>query len=238
MDEIEQLTKQGIREIHFLDDGLNYVKEHTMNVCKEIIKRKLDIVWWGGIRADNPDFELIKTMKESGCYCLWIGVESGSQEILDSIKKNILLSQVRITIEVLRNVGIQSLSFFMLGFPNETHETLRDTINFAKELNSDMTKFSIVTPLPGTELYIDLMKRKKLKQTFSDFRFHDKPVFELDNLKPEDIMRGYKKAYRTLYLNPTFIFKSIKKITKPVELKRYIKTGIVMTKMLLRRESK
>ena len=236
-DEIESLTKNhGVREIQIIDDTFTFIKKHAMDVSREMIRRKFDIAWRCGVRADTVDYDLLRTMKEAGCYNISVGVESGSQKILDSVKKGTTLLQVRQCFRAAKKAGIETTAFFMIGFPEDTNETIEQTLEFAKELNADITKFTIVTPIPGSEMFSDLKSEDMLfTESWSDYRFHDKPVFRLKHLKPEEVVAWYKKAYRAVYLRPVTLLNILKTIRNPLTLRRTLKSSSVVARMLIRK---
>jgi radical SAM superfamily enzyme YgiQ (UPF0313 family) len=132
-------------------------------------------------------------------------VESGNQSILDTvIKKQLTLDQIRQAFQAARNVGMETIGFFIIGMPGETEQTMEDTIRFACELDPVVANFSIATPFPGTEMY-DTVKAKGqlLIDDYDDYVFFEgKARFEMDGLSAELVGRKWKEAYRRFYLRP------------------------------------
>lgn len=157
VDEIEELIKTyGIKEIHFEDDNLTIHKNRMLDICDEIIKRKLDIAWTtpNGVYIGNLDEELLQKMKTSGCYRLFLGVESGNQYVLNNIiGKKISLEKVLEVIAILKKLKISTTGFFVIGLPGETKETIKETVDFMIKADFDHALLSIATPYPGTDLY-------------------------------------------------------------------------------------
>lgn len=161
VDEIETLK---IKNIHFIDNNFIYSKKKALEFIKELNKRKLKIKWRALIRINTINDlgkEVLQKLRKSGLYMITFGIESGCQRILNLIKKNITLKEIRKAIKLCREVGIKTKSYFMLGFPTETKEEMQETINFASELNSDITCFVTVKAYPGTELYNNLKNKRK-----------------------------------------------------------------------------
>jgi anaerobic magnesium-protoporphyrin IX monomethyl ester cyclase len=233
-DEMEALAKDyGVREIHIVDDTFTFIKKHAMDISREMIRRKLDLTWRCGVRADTVDYELLSTMKKAGCYNISVGVESGSQEVLDSVKKGITLEQVRRCFRLARKAGIETTAFFMIGFPEDTDKTIKETLDFSAEINADITKFTIVTPIPGSEMYEKLQEGNMLfAESWNDYRFHDKPIFRHKNLSPEEILIWYKKAYRSAYLRPRALLNMLKMVRNPLVLRRTLKSSKVVLRMM------
>ena len=122
--------------------------------------KPLNIEWCtpNGIKVNyqkgNIQYELFKKMRESGCYQITLGCESGSQRVLDDIiNKNLKLEQIKPTIENAKKAGLLVHSFWIVGFPGETREEMEETIEFASQSNADSYSISILTPLPGTDIY-------------------------------------------------------------------------------------
>lgn len=167
VDEIEMLMNDfGVKSIHFADDNFTFYRDHAVAVCNEIIERNLDITWGcpNGVRADRVDKDLLLLMKKAGCNMLSFGIESGSQEILKNIKKALALSKVPSVIKNAKDCGITTFGFFVLGLPGETRETIRETIDFSKNIALDRAWFFIFAPLPGSELFDEWVKGKNLSE--------------------------------------------------------------------------
>lgn len=152
--DIEHLIKTyHTQYIVFLDDIFTIDKERVKKLCQMIIQKKLKIQWFCLARVNTVDKDILRLMKKAGCSWIEYGVESGDEEILKVIKKGITLEQARRAFKDTRDVGIKTFGTFMFGNPTETNETMEKTIQFAIELNPDIAQFSILAPLPGTELW-------------------------------------------------------------------------------------
>ncbi len=149
----ECVEKYGINNFLFWSDIFNIDKDWVMKLCRLIIDNGLNITWSANTRADTADEEMAEMMYKAGCRLVSIGVESGSQEMLDHIGKKITLDDVRLTVKIFKKFGIKIYNYFVIGLPWETEETVEDTIDFAIELDSDFISFYTATPLPGTKFY-------------------------------------------------------------------------------------
>lgn len=165
VDEIETLvSKYGVREIHFLDDSMAVDRERLLNICEEIIKRKLHIKWTtpNGIAVWMMDRDLLLKMKKSGCYRLTFGLESGNKEILnDFVGKKYDFEKAKKIISFASSIGLWTVGTFIIGFPYETKEQIRDTVNFAVSTDLDFAVFYIANPFPGTPMY-EIYKKEGL----------------------------------------------------------------------------
>ncbi len=152
--EIEEcIQKFGIREFNFFDDTFTLNQERVFNICEEITKRKLEISWIAFSRVNTISEKLALAMKAAGCKKISLGLESGSQKILDSMRKKATIELGKKAVEIIAKQGILVHATFMLGNLNETEDTIKETIKFAKSLPLDNATFFITSPFPGTELY-------------------------------------------------------------------------------------
>ncbi len=157
--EMEDMIEQfGIREFYFVDDSFTVNRARVIELCEVIRRKGLDITWRCATRVDLIDTELIKEMKKAGCSGLHLGIETGSQRMLKCIKKGITLDQVKNAIQILRKNRMDWRAYFMVGFPQETIEDIKETMKFMKEIDPPAIDLSIFTPYPGTELFEDVMR--------------------------------------------------------------------------------
>jgi anaerobic magnesium-protoporphyrin IX monomethyl ester cyclase len=134
VNEIEFLhNTYGATQFTFYDDVFTLDKARTEEICKEIKNRKLKIKWSCGTRVDMVTKELLLKMKEAGCDAVWFGVESGTQQVLDAMKKGISTAQTIRVFSWLREIGLKPIPNVVLGFPGETKQTIWKTIKFAEK---------------------------------------------------------------------------------------------------------
>ena len=154
IDEIELLIKDyGMREVSFYDDLFTLDKGWVISICKEIIKRKINIKWKALSRVNTVDQELLTWMKRAGCWMIFYGFESGSQQILDNIRKNQTIEQGLTAARLTKKAGIDIIAFFIIGNPGETKASVYQTIKLARRINPEHYQFTIARPDPGSYLY-------------------------------------------------------------------------------------
>lgn len=214
VDEIEQMLELGLEEIHIVDDNFSTNIERAKDICREIIARGLKFPWspWNGLRVDRVDAELMRLMKQAGCYRIHIGIESGNQHLLDRMQKGTRLEQIRQAVQWIKAAKMEVFGCFMLGLLDETEATMQQTIAFAKELKLDYAKFTIMTPMPGTELFDYLDQRGLIKhKQWSKYNFSStaEEMYQHPSLSWEVITKTYNQAYREFYLSPGFILRRI-----------------------------
>ncbi|MBS7288662.1 MAG: radical SAM protein [Candidatus Freyarchaeota archaeon] len=159
-DELELLAdKYKVRNVEFLDDTFTLNSKRAEEICNEIRRRGLDLSWGCSSRVDTISRGLLRKLKDAGCRIIYYGAESGSQRILNAMRKGVRLAQVIRTFKETAKAGIERLASFILGFPGETLDTIKMTVRFARLLNPDYVQFTICTPYPGTELRSQLEER-------------------------------------------------------------------------------
>jgi anaerobic magnesium-protoporphyrin IX monomethyl ester cyclase len=209
VDEIEFLQKTyGANYISFVDATFTVDQDRIAELCEEIINRKLKIRWVAGTRVDMVTKELLLKMKEAGCISMWYGVESGTQTVLDEMRKGITVEQTIKAFNWTKEVGLKPDPNVVLGFPGETKESAWKTIKFVEQLNPDyMGIYTVATPYPGTPLY-DLVKEKGwLKVTDFDKYDRETPTFETPWLSMKELKEIHKKTFQHFYLRPTYILR-------------------------------
>ncbi len=227
VDEIKECVElYKIKNFVFWSDIFNIDKEWVMDLCQHIIDSGLDITWSANTRADTADEEMAEMMYKAGCRLVSIGVESGSQEMLNHIGKKITLDDVRLTVRLFKKFGIKIYNYFVIGLPWETEETVEDTIDFAIELDSDFISFYTATPLPGTKFY-DYAKEHNLINADTSFKSaYYYPSVNAHSLTKEQIFKLHKRAIRKFYLRPEYIFRTLLKIKSFKEFKNYFAAGL------------
>lgn len=154
VDELEHCYHEyGTRFFSFEDDVFPFNRDHTLEVCAGIVERKLDIEWTCETRVNVITPEIAKAIKSAGCAEVKLGVETGDEEILKWIKKKATLDQAFKAAQYLHEVDVDVATFFMVGLPDDTEQTMWKSFEFMKKLGSANICFSKATPYPGTELY-------------------------------------------------------------------------------------
>jgi radical SAM superfamily enzyme YgiQ (UPF0313 family) len=212
VDELEFLQKTfGAEQFTFYDDTFTVNQARTAEICEEIINRKLKIEWDCETRVDMVSKELLRKMKEAGCFAVWYGLESGSQRILNNMKKGISLTQVMRAFKWTKDAGLMAIVGVILGSPGETKETAWETINFVEKLNPDDVGYYIATPYPGTPMYDYVKEKGWLKVT--DFDRYDTatPIFEIPTMTMKELREIREKAFQKFYLRPSYVLRMFSK---------------------------
>ncbi len=206
-DEIEHaIFAYGAHTITFSDEVFLFDRRETRALLQLMIDRNFPnrIKWVGQARANLVNPELIALAKKAGCYRLGMGVESGDDEILKNISKGITVEQVRKAVVIIKQARIAVGTFYILGHPNETRQTVRKTVDLAVELNTDTIAVGLMVPYPGTRIF-DMAKRgeagyRLLTQDWSKYDKYYGNSLEIKGLPYEELLKWQKRALINLYL--------------------------------------
>jgi anaerobic magnesium-protoporphyrin IX monomethyl ester cyclase len=232
----ELISKYGIKDIFFRDDTFTIDKERVIKICDLIKKHNIDITFTTLARVDRLDFEVLKRMKEAGCWKILLGIESGNQKSLNLLRKGITLEQVKTAVDYCKKLKIETDGFFILGIPGESKKDAKKTIKFAKSLGLDFAQFYICTPYPGTHLYQLSKKYGELHikenewEKFNQFGAAE-PLFIPTGWTSKELKKYQAMAWRKFYFNANYIFGRIKKIKSFEEFKNYAKGALKLIKM-------
>jgi radical SAM superfamily enzyme YgiQ (UPF0313 family) len=154
LQEIESMMEiHGIRSFYFWDDSFTVNKARLKRLCEEFLHRNYNISWGCTTRVDLIDPETLDVMVRAGCTSIDVGIESGSPRMLNQINKGITVEMAEVAIRLVRERGIACNAFFMIGFPQETEDDVRLTMDLMSSLEMSRICFSVFTPYPGCELY-------------------------------------------------------------------------------------
>jgi radical SAM superfamily enzyme YgiQ (UPF0313 family) len=143
-------------------------------------------------------------MKEAGLWMISFGIESGSDRILERIKKKTTVSQSKRAVLTAHELGIKTSGHFIFGFPGESYETMEETLTLAMDLPLDVAQFYVAAPFPGTDLYREALEKNWLKRDSTISQ--DRAGMRIPGLSPELVERFRLMAYRRFYLRPKVFF--------------------------------
>lgn len=210
--EMQEIQKKGVCYVHFDDDTWGVKGEFIKDLCSAISKERLRLNWSCEIHVKLISNEIVELMKSAGCRSIMIGVESGSNEMLKLIRKNITIEEAFIAAEIIKTHKIYLQTFFMVGFPQETIETLNDTISAITSIPTDSVIYSVFTPYFGTEIFNYCTQRGIIPYDFDVSLYnHNSPRNYFCPNIPEDI---FKEKIRELE-------RKLDKLNKLKKLKMY-----------------
>jgi anaerobic magnesium-protoporphyrin IX monomethyl ester cyclase len=209
VDEMEVLIGMGVEDIEFIDDIFVLDQKRASDVAKEIKRRGLDIGFTASSRVDTISRPLLSELKGAGLTSLYLGIESGSQRVLDLMGKRTTLAQVHDAVRTAKELDVNVLGSFILGYPGEALSEMDETIRLSIRLKLDFAQFSLLTPYPGTPIFDDLRsKGLLLTEDYDRFTVVD-PVIDYDRLGVgrKAVSRKIVLAYLLFYTRPTYMFR-------------------------------
>jgi anaerobic magnesium-protoporphyrin IX monomethyl ester cyclase len=225
-----------INQLFIYDDNFCVDRNHVVEFCKKFIEKGYNkkISWWCEARVDSVDYDLLKLIKKAGCKIISFGIESGSQRLLDFIKKGITIEQIKNAVTWAKKAGLFVRATLILGLPTETEKESQQTIKFAYSLPLDQARFGLAVPYPGTDLYKIATKegfKPKNWASFSTLSAYTEnlPTYVPQGRNPVKLKKLLKKANFYFYLRPRIIINFIKRIKSPKSLFESIKGVYYLT---------
>jgi len=205
----------NVRLISFFDETFTIKRNRVIEICKAIKDNMPKLRWYCNTRVNLVDPELLKIMYEGGCRGIAYGVESGSQKILDEVKKEIKIEEARKAIKWTKKSGIKVYTSFIFGLPGENRNTVKETMKFIRETLPHGSQFNIAVPYPGTELYSYAIKEGLISQDIKwDTLYQHKAMIQTKELSPHELEKIRKKSYRLLYFSPRWVVQNLFWITR------------------------
>lgn len=232
VEEFRHVTRMGASEIGMVDDSFNIDRQRVIDVCNALVDEGLNKVPWimiNGIRSNLADPELLGAMHRAGCKRVAFAPETGDEFVLQKINKKHSMAQVRDAFKNAKAVGLETIGFFMIGLPDDTEQTIEDTIRLAVDLDPDVANFSMTTPFPGTILYNEVLEKGKLlMDDWDDYIFLEgKARYEM-GLSADIMEAKWHEAYRRFYLRPRRIAKTLARRSTWTQLPRLANMAIRM----------
>ncbi len=188
--------------IWFVDDVFTISHKWLTSFHEEVVKQNAQIRFECITRAERLNDEILRLLKEAGCFRIWIGAESGSQKIIDLMDRRVDVNHVKKMIQNTNALGIETGTFIMLGYPGETEEDITETIQYLKEANPTQYTITIAYPIKGTSLYNEIEKDITLQ-----------PNWETSTDRQIEFKRTYSRKYYDY---------AVKKVVNEVEFHRNI----------------
>jgi len=212
LEELLYLKRLGLKEILFQDPTFTVSTRRVVSLCQQMMEAGLDFTWSCNAELKSLNEEKIKWMKAAGCHTVSVGIESGDEEILKKYSKPISAAEVREKIELIKKYGLRVLGYFIIGLPGETRESIERTIRLAKSLPLDLASFALATPDLGTRLRQEAVAQGLISPELLHFDSTDFPLLASSGLSPQEILKLRRKANRSFYLRPGYIWKRMKEI--------------------------
>ncbi len=224
--ELERCVSLGIREVLLVDDIFTTDANWASAVCEAIIASGVKIAWTAhnGIRVDSADPELLELMARAGCYRVYFGFESGSDDVLKAFGKGGRASVDKgiAAVGMARRAGLETNGFFMVGLTGDTEETMQATIDFARRTPLDTMKCGMCVPFPGTPMFQQLHRAGRIKTyDWDEYTVYNKAdaIFDHPTLEWTAIRRAFKRFYvQTMAANPAYLWRRLRYMVKNHEV--------------------
>lgn len=206
IEEVKEIKKKfGDVLLAFVDNDLTVGRKWITDFCNGLLNEGIKIEWRCEGRINTLSEELMKLMKLAGCKIVDVGIESGSQDVLNKIRKGITLDQVKNVVNFAKKINFPLHAWFMIGIPGETKHDIKDTIEFAKKLDVVSIGFSIATPWPGTGFY-ELCKEKGWLTSNNWDEYNEKKYCRIrtDDFRPEEVER-YRREILKVFIRKFWI---------------------------------
>lgn len=233
----ENYEKYGIKEFDIYDSTFTANKKRVIEICDMIKDNNLDVSWTIRTRVDSVSEPVLDALKSAGCHTIMYGVESSNAEILKRMKKDISVEKIRSTIAYTKKIGIESLGFFMFGYPGESRETIEDTIRFSLELPLDYAQYTVLVPYPDSEIYQYYRSHGLQDDYWREYTLDYTKERKLDligtTVTREETGRYVASAYRKFYFRPKVIIRYALRLKSFSEFKRLAKGAFGILQNLL-----
>lgn len=237
VDEMEYMVKKhGAEAFGFCDAYFPWDEESCYEFCNELKKRKLHVKWVTETRVDKVNKEMLQAMADVGLHLIMYGIESGDQDVLDSVAKKASVSDAKNAVDWAKEAGILVQGLFILGLPADTKQSCQKTIDFALSLNIDIAKFNLAIPYPGSAFYTDFGKGKKSGEEFFSWvdwtNYEGKLMFVPEGMTSDELKFMQRYAMFRFYLRPLVIINFLFNL-RMLKISTVFAGGIMLIKMML-----
>lgn len=201
--------KFAVDSLEIYDDNFAANRKRVKELCQRMIDEKLGIQWMCFTRADHlDDREMLRLMKQSGCYLIVLGIENGNNRILEMLNKQLDLTVAKKNIELVNQIGILVQSSFMIGLPTETYEEIQNTISYSIKIGLTYAVYPIFTPFPGTPIYNLAIENGCMEDlNFDKFVIWGNGVYSSKDMTPRVYRKLQKQAFMRFYFRPQILWR-------------------------------
>ena len=228
MQELWLLKKLGMNNIHMYADLFTVNRDQVIGLCELMIAEGINIKWTCNSRVDYVDEEMLHKMAEAGCWLISWGIESGNEQILKHARKGAYPDKARLSLQWSRDAGIKNWGYFIIGLPGETEDTIRETIDFAKQLPLDIALFHVAAPYPGTPFFFEVVENGWFRPgtRWEQVDMDKGTVLDYPGLPAERLLYWQKRAFREWAFRPAPIITYLKMlISDPSTLRSALSVG-------------
>lgn len=231
--EVDDIAALGYKHITVDDDTFALKKNRVLEFSAHLARNYPGLTWNCDARAGELDEEMLAAMKRSGCRKIAVGAESGSQRVLDGIRKGTTVGQIKETFRLIKKHGITAQAFFMIGHPDENREDLAGTVKLIREIKPDLVSLAICVPLPGTENYLKAKEDGFLPEglPWQAYDFFGASIpWRTKHFTGEELVKLRGEIGRGYYFSLPYIFGKLKSIRGAEDLKYLAKGALAALK--------
>jgi radical SAM superfamily enzyme YgiQ (UPF0313 family) len=217
MEELWALKKLGVKHVHMYADLFTVNRDQVVGLCKLMIESKIGLSWTCNSRVDYVDEELLQLMGKAGCNLISWGIESANEQILRKAAKGYRMEQAPRSLRWAKKAGIKNWGYFIIGLPGETVGSIKETIQFAKDLPLDIALFHVAAPYPGTPFFFEVLENNWFRPgtQWEQVDMDKGTVLDYPGIKAEELEYWQKRAFREWAFRPGPVMTFLKSINGP-----------------------
>lgn len=203
------VERYGVKNIKFVDEMFVLNRSHVLGICDRIIERGYDVNIWAYARVDTVKDEFLDRMRRAGIRWLALGIESGSKHVRDGVEKGRFgVSEILSVVRKIQNAGINVIGNYIFGLPDDTQETMQQTLDLALEANCEFANFYCAMAYPGSKLYdLALKNGWQLPESWIGYSQHSYETHPLrtDALTSAEVLRFRDQAFDTYFSSASYL---------------------------------
>jgi anaerobic magnesium-protoporphyrin IX monomethyl ester cyclase len=224
-----RLEGLGVRHVLFYDDLFTVRPRRVVELCERFLAEGFRFTWSCNSHPNLLDAPTLRLMRRAGCWQIAYGIESGSQRVLDVVKREVRIPRMLQTLRLTREAGIRAKGLLMMAHPTEGEDSLADTVRFLRTAPLDLAQVTKFTPFPGTPSYATIRRHGRFDEDWERMNAMNW-VFVPEGLTPEILERWFRRAYRAFYTRPDVLWGLARTLAgEPRFLRRvatYVRVGV------------
>ena len=231
VEEMEDIVRMGIGEIEVMDDTFTFGSQRVIDICLDIIRRKLKIDFNIRTRVDKVDEYMLQCLALAGCKRINYGIESYVPETLKTLKKGFQVEQINKAIAWTKEAGIEVQAYLMIGSPDESKKQMLQTINCANKSGADFAYYSITCPMPGTTMYKWGLNEGRYDDYWRRFALNPTPDMKMKIWREDardEVIQIMEQGYRSFYFRPGYVMRQVMKVKSIQEFTNKARMAIGM----------
>ncbi len=202
------VNKYNVKNIKFVDELFVLKEDHYMTIIDKIIERNYDLNIWVYARVDTVKTDVLKKMKQAGVTWFALGIESANPDVRDGISKKMYIKDIKAVVKSIQDAGIRVIGNYIFGLPDDTHETMEETLNMAIELNCEFANFYSAMAYPGSKLYdIALNENWELPKEWHGYSQHSFETLPLPTkyISAKEVLQFRDDAFNKYFTTPEYL---------------------------------